>query len=202
MLPQGSKRGTSYAKWLSHPLIQEVAIVSKKQFKFKNTGTGQTTNNTRAMHRETFNALQSLMRLAGEYVNKEKLSRNFMLAPSQLGYPPQRPQQLKLAVTRLCTLRGLCSPKHYPKAAEDTAIAWSPATSTEDFTTGVQHTSSRYRPDKIMHTDGSRKDIPDMGPVTGSGVYSKLSTAHLNLKGHPYGQGMLNTITRAEMVAL
>ncbi len=41
-----------------------------------------------------------------------------------------------------------------------------------------------------------------MGPVTGSGVYRKLSAAPLQLKLHPYGQGMLNTITRAEMVAL
>ncbi len=124
-----------------------------------------------------------------------------MLATSQLGYPPQRPQQLKLAVIRLCTLRGLYPPKHCPKATEDAAIAWSPATSTEDFTSVVQHTSLRYRPDEIIYTDGSKKDIPDMGPVTDSGVYRKLSTAPLNLKIPPYGQGMVNTITRAEMVA-
>ena len=40
------------------------------------------------------------------------------------------------------------------------------------------------------------------GTVTGSGVYKQAPTAALQLKVHPIGQGMLNTINRAELVAI
>ena len=40
------------------------------------------------------------------------------------------------------------------------------------------------------------------GTITGSGVYRQTLTAALQLKVHPIGQGMLNTINRAELVAI
>ena len=40
------------------------------------------------------------------------------------------------------------------------------------------------------------------GTITGSGVYRQTPTALLQLKVHPIGQGMLNTINRAELVAI
>ena len=60
----------------------------------------------------------------------------------------------------------------------------------------------RFCPDEIIYTDGSRKEVPGIGIATGSGVYRKLNTAYLKLKVHPYRQGMLNTINRAELVAI
>ena len=44
--------------------------------------------------------------------------------------------------------------------------------------------------------------IPHIGLVTGSGVYREHKHAHLSLKVHPYEQGMLNTINRAQLLAL
>ncbi|DBB13453.1 TPA: hypothetical protein ACH3X3_004896 [Trebouxia sp. C0006] len=99
---------------------------------------------------------------------------------------------------------GLYPPKHYSKATTTTAIAWSPEEqpTSEEFSQVFHKTELKFRPDEIIYTDGSRKEIPGIGLVTGSGVYREHKHAHLSLKVHPYEQGMLKTINRAELVAL
>ena len=66
----------------------------------------------------------------------------------------------------------------------------------------MQTTHMRFCPDEIIYTDGRGKGVSGLGIATGSGVYRKLNTAYLKLKVHPYRQGMLNTINRAELVAI
>ena len=46
------------------------------------------------------------------------------------------------------------------------------------------------------------KEIPSAGLVTGLGVYRKLCSATLSLRVKPHGEGMLNTITRAELIGI
>ena len=73
---------------------------------------------------------------------------------------------------------------------------------TEEFSQIFHKTELKFRPDVIIYTDESRKEIPGIGLATGSGVYREHKHAHLSLKVHPYEQGMLNTINRAELIAL
>ena len=109
-----------------------------------------------------------------------------------------------MMVSTCGTLPGLYPPKQYPKATDATAGEWSPAEcqDTESFSTVMQTTHMRFCPDEIIYTDGSRKEVPGIGIATGSGVYRKLNTAYLKLKVHPYRQGMVNTINRAELVGI
>ncbi len=72
----------------------------------------------------------------------------------------------------------------------------------EEFSKIFHKIELKFRPDEIIYTDGSRKAIPHLGLVTGSGVYREHKHAHLSLKVHPYEQGVLNNINRAELVAL
>ena len=66
----------------------------------------------------------------------------------------------------------------------------------------IQTTELNFQPDELIFTDGSRKEVPNAGLVTGSGIYRKLCSAPLSLRVKPYGEGMLNTINRAELVAI
>jgi len=131
------------------------------------------------------------------------LNKGFACA-SQLGNPPQRPKQLKMTIQQTVSSPGLYPPKHYSKATNTPATAWSPEEqpTNEEFSKTFHKTELKFRPDEIIYTDGSRKEISHIGLVTGSGVYREHKHAHLSLKVHPYEQGMLNTITRAELVAL
>ena len=83
--------------------------------------------------------------------------------------------------------------KHYSKATNTTATAWSPGEqpTSEEFSQILHKTELNFRPDEITYTDGSRKEIPGIGLATGSGVYREHKHAHLSLKVHPYEQGML-----------
>ena len=53
----------------------------------------------------------------------------------------------------------------------------------------------------IIFSDGSKKDVPQLVSVTDAGVYRPAESVKLVLK-HPAKQGMLNTITRAELIAI
>ena len=66
----------------------------------------------------------------------------------------------------------------------------------------VKETELLHSPQDIIFTDGSKREMHTFGTVTGSGVYRQAPTAALQLKVHPIGQGMLNTINRAELVAI
>ena len=140
-----------------------------------------------------------------QYVNQEQLNVGFSHASTEPGYPPKRPKQLRATVDTWCRMQGLYPPKKYPNANTDACVEWTSAktASEKTFSTNmIQSTTLAYNPDELIYTDGSRKDVPGMGLVTGSRVYKKLGTAHLSLKVHPYGQGMLNTVNRAELVAI
>ena len=106
------------------------------------------------------------------FMKQNKLNKGFACA-SQLGNPPQRPRQLKITIQQKVPLPGLYPPKHYPKAINTTATAWSPEEqpTSEEFSQVCHKTELKFRPDEIIYTDGSRKKIPGIGLVKGSGVY-------------------------------
>ena len=66
----------------------------------------------------------------------------------------------------------------------------------------LQENNLMHNSESIIYTDGSRKKLPDIGLATGSGVYRQCSKMPLSLKIHPYKTGMLNTINRAELIAI
>ena len=68
----------------------------------------------------------------------------------------------------------------------------------------VRETQLLQCPQDIIYTDGSKREVNEFGTctVTGSGVYRPAPPAALKLKVHPVGQGMLNTVNRAELAAV
>ena len=63
----------------------------------------------------------------------------------------------------------------------------------------IQETEMLHCSQEIIYTDGSKRDMPGFGTVTGSGVYIQSNTASIELKVHSIGQGTLKTITRAKV---
>jgi len=103
------------------------------------------------------------------FVKQDKLNKGFACA-SQLGNPPQRPKQLKMTIQQTVSPPGLYPPKHYSKATNTTATAPEEQPTSEEFSQVFHKTELISRPDEIIYTDGSRKKIPGIGLVTGSGV--------------------------------
>ena len=60
----------------------------------------------------------------------------------------------------------------------------------------------KHKSQNIIFTDGSKKKCSERGAVTGSGVYREAEEAAMSLTVNPNRQGMLNTITRAELAAI
>ena len=60
----------------------------------------------------------------------------------------------------------------------------------------------KHMPQDIIYTDGSSKEHHDIGQVTGSGIYREAAEAALEVTVRPCTQGLLNTITRAELAAI
>ena len=127
----------------------------------------------------------------------------FRSAAHSLGYVPEIPKQIRFSMEP-GELRGLYPPKHYAKAECSVPQTWAPATSTthDDLQSNIESIELRHQADNIIYTDGSRKEVNDLGLVTSSGIYRRSSTAPLQLRVKPYGTGMLNTINRAELVAI
>jgi len=124
-------------------------------------------------------------------MKQDKLNKGSACA-SQLGNPLQRPKQLKMTTQQTVSPPGLYPPKHYSMATNTTATAWSPEEqpTSKEFSQVLHKTELKFRPDEISHTDGSRKEVPGIGLVTGSGVYREHKHAHLSLKVHSYEQGI------------
>ena len=204
VLPWWDDKGSSYARWLSHQTVQAIATIDRSKFRFNAPRHWADEQDQWCTPKRNVHFL-IVANEAGlqHFVKQDKLNKGFACA-SQLGNPPQRPKQLKMTIQQTVSPPGLYPPKHYSKATNTTATAWSPEEqpTSEEFSQVFHKTELKFRPDEIIYTDGSRKEIPGIGLVTGSGVYREHKHAHLSLKVHPYGQGMLNTINRAELVAL
>ena len=115
-------------------------------------------------------------------------------------------RQLRNAVTAASSLQGLYPPAGFAKAAKDTnMLCTSVQLPTEASLQQALHanivkeTELLHSPQDIIYMSGSKRGMHTFGTVTGSVV---APTAALQLKLHPIGQGMLNTINRAELVAI
>ncbi len=204
VLPWWDDKGSSYSRWLSHQTVQAIATMDRSKFKFNAPRHRADEQDQWCTPKRNVHFL-IVANEAGlqHYVNQDQLNKGFACA-SQPGNPPQRPKQLKMTMQQTVSPPGLYPPKHYSKATNTSATAWSPEEqpTSEEFSKIFHKTELKFRPNEIIYTDGSRKEIPRIGLVTGSGVYREHEHAHLSLKVHPYEQGMLNTINRAELVAL
>ncbi|KAL3153404.1 hypothetical protein ABBQ38_011742 [Trebouxia sp. C0009 RCD-2024] len=138
-----------------------------------------------------------------QYVDQDRLNTALRKAATELQYAPGRSTQIQFEVRRVCTLQGLYPSKHYPEAEHRTPAVWSPAPDTvcEDLHRITQTIELKHRPAQLLFTDGSCKEIPNVGLVTGSGIYRKLCSAPVSLRVEPYGEGVLNTMNRAELMA-
>ena len=103
------------------------------------------------------------------FVTQDKLNKGFACA-SQLGNPPQRPKQLKMTIQQTIPPPGVYPPKHYFKATNTTATVCSPEEqpTSEEFSQVLHKTELKFRPDEMIYTAGSKKEIPGIGLVTAS----------------------------------
>ena len=113
-------------------------------------------------------------------------------------------KQLRTCVDTKRNLQGLYPPRGFTESKQGTSKLWSQqqlptetALQQQLEDNVIKVTKLLHCPESIIHTGGSKRELSGVGTVTGSGVYRQASTA-LQLKVHPYGQGMLNTINRAE----
>ena len=204
VLPRRDDKGSSYARWLSHQTVQAIATIDRSKIRFSAPRHWADEQDQRCTPKRNVHFLIVANEAGLQHcVQQDHLNKGFACA-CQLGNQPQRPKQLKMTIQQTVSPPGLYPPKHCSKATNSPAKAWSPeeqATS-EDFSEVSHRTELKVRPNEIMYMDGSRKEIPHIGLVTGSGVYREHKHAHLSLKVPPYKQSMLNTINRAELVAL
>ena len=99
-----------------------------------------------------------------------------------------------------CTLQELLPPKRYIRTVYAAPATWSTTISTlnTDISSIIQPISLRFQPGELIYTDGSRKEVPDVGLMTGSAIYGTCTVYPVT----PYGTGMMNTINRAELIAI
>ncbi len=187
VLPWWDEKGSSYARWLSHQTVQAIATIDRSKFRFNAPRHWADEQEQWCTPKRNVHLL-IVANEAGlqDYVKQDKLNKGFACA-SQLGNPPQRPKQLKMTVQQTVSPPGLYPPKHYSEATNTTATAWSlrEQPTSEEFSQFFHKTELKYPPDEIIYTDGSRKEIPGTGLVTGSGVYREYKHAHLSLKVPP-----------------
>ena len=160
VLPWWDDKGSSCARWLSHQTVQASATIDRSKFRF-NAPRHQADEQD---HWCTPKRNVYFLVIANEaglqhYVEQDKLNKGFASA-SQLGNPPQRPKQLKMTIQQTVPPSELKPPKHYSKATNTTATAWSPEEqpTSEEFSKAFHKTELIFRPDEIIYTDGSRKE--------------------------------------------
>ena len=144
-----------------------------------------------------------------QFVKQETLQAAFAHASTLLRHPHPQIRQLKNAVNAASSLQGLYPPAGFAKDTKEMNILWTyvelPTVATLPqalHTHVVKETELLYCPQDIIYTDGSKREMHTFGTITGSGVYRQAPAAALQLKVHPIGQGMLNTIDRVELVAI
>ena len=202
--------GTAYLRWMSHPLVQEIATIKKTRFRFKDPK-HWATGKEFSSHAKWDTKFLMVANTAGlqQFVKQETLQAAFAHASTLLQHPRPQITQLRNTVTAASSLQGLYPPAGFTKAAEDMNTLWTsvelPTEATLQqalYTNIVKETELLHCPQNTIYTDGSKREMHTFGTVTGSGVYRQAPTAALQLKVHPIGQGMLNTINRAELVTI
>ena len=203
-----NRAGTAYLRWMSHPLVQEMITIKKTQSRFKDPK-HWATGKEFSSHAKWDIKFLIVANTAGlqQFVKQETLQAAF--ASTLLRHPRPQIRQLRNAVTVASSLQGLYPPAGFAKATKHMSILW---TSVELPTVAilqqalhtniVKETELLHCPQDIIYTDGSKREMHTFGTITGSGVYRQAPTAALQLNVHPIGQGILNTINRAELVAI
>ena len=207
MLQHSAKDNPSYTRWLSHAMVQELVILRKASVKFKSprhwSGIGhlgaQAKNDICCLIVANTAGLESFLR-------PEVLQQSMLTATLDTKQRAQPINSISTIIPDHTSVQGFYPPKRFANA--ETELTTSSelrnpcyATRTLDPAT-ISTKVLLHQPESIIYTDGSEKVLPEIGQVIGSGVYRKYNRAPLNLKVHPYDAGMLNTIQRAELVAI
>ena len=186
VLPWWDEKASSYARWLSHQTMQAITTIDRSKFRFNDPRHYADEQEQRCTPERSVHFL-IVANEAGlqHYVKQDKLNKGFACA-SQLGNPPQRAKQLKKTMQQTVSPSGLYPPKHYSMATNTTATTWSPGEqpTSEDFSHIFHKTELKYRPDEIMYTDGSRKEIPGCDSILQCGICIHIFSKDQHVRQH------------------
>ena len=205
MLQRRANEETSYTRWLSHPMVQELTMLNKDQIKLNSPGHWSGVGHPNANAKSDTCCL-IVANTAGlkAFLKPETLKQGLQAAAINARHPAPVINHIRTCVNDHISLHGLYPPKYFNNADLHFATSWAAHNTVQQDLNLVtlQSTSLLHDPENIIYTDGSKKRLPRLGIVTGSRVYRQCSKAPLNLKIHPYNTGMLNTINRAELAAI
>ncbi|DBB13160.1 TPA: hypothetical protein ACH3X3_004914 [Trebouxia sp. C0006] len=146
VLPWWDDKGSSYARWLSHQTVQAIATIHRS--KFRSNAPRHWADEQDQWYTPKRNVHFLIVANEGglqHFVKQDKLNQGFACA-SQLGNPSQRPKQLKMTIQQPVSPPGLYPPKHYSKATNTTATAWSPEEqpTSQEFSQVFHKSSARF----------------------------------------------------------
>ena len=179
VLPHSPNSRTAYTRWLPHPMVQEIVIMKESPLRLKDPRHWSSRKNSlsgsscdmRFLIVANTAGLQSFLRQGA-------LQRGFAAAAIDTDCPGPQINQLRTSINDKVRLQGLYPPKHCAKARTEAAGPWSTTELPQDASlydslekANLQPSTMHYKPEEIMSTDGSKRDIAELGTVTGLGVF-------------------------------
>ena len=209
-LPWEGNTGTAYAKWLLHPMVQEIKTVKRTHIELghplKGVEAKPKRNKTKWDVKFIIVANDKGLQ---QFVRQDELQAGFRKAAQNREDEATKIQNILIKNNGMTprlqrTLRGLHTPSKFNKVSYKQTENW--RTTSETGTSLPDQMTNpvglKYMPQDIIYTDGSSKEYHDIGQVTGSGIYREAAKAALEVTVKPCTQGLLNTITRAELAAI
>ncbi len=126
VLPWWDDKGSSCARWLSHQTVQAIATINRSKFKVNAPRHWADEKEQRCNPKRNVHFL-IVANEAGlqHYAQQDQLNKGVAYA-SQLRNPPRTPKHLKMTTQQTVSPPALYPPKHYSKATNVAATAWSP----------------------------------------------------------------------------
>ena len=117
--------GTAYLRWMSHPLVQEITIIKKTQFRFKDPK-HWATGKKFSSHAKWDMKFLIVANTAGlqRFVKQDTLQTAFAQAATPLRHPQPQIRPIRNTVTATSSLQGLYPPAGFAKAAEELNTPW------------------------------------------------------------------------------
>ena len=205
-LPWDSNTGMAYKTWLTHPLVHHVKTVAKSNvtlsYPMQETKSHSKTAKTQWDVKFVIIANHQGLEM---FLNQDLLASGFAKAAqnrqdrvTEINKIHSNNKSKTLQLQDL--IKGLHAPSKFNKVSSQPAHDWrSDAERPELPSRMTNPVGLKHKPQEIIYTDGSSRKIADKGVATGSGVYREAAGARLDLKVCSCKQGMLNTITRAEL---
>ena len=181
-----SSAGTSYLRWLPHPMVQEIATINMGHFQFQDP-LHWCSSKDFSSHAKWDMQFLLMAYTAGSqhFVKQDWLQRAFADATTNLkhAHQMQHTTQIRNYVDTASHLQGLYPPPGFSTAENGPCPKWSvaPVPTASDLQHALDQnvvvkTTLLHNPEHIIYTNGSKKDLPGFGPDTGSGVYRRASS--------------------------